>query len=99
MATAGYTSTAAGASVQRAVDAALFACRIVYVDNYLGAPLNKDGTIDVIPQSAKPMFVRHPVIRIFGSTPAGQKCCVHVHGVCAFLVVNIYAGCMSACAF
>ncbi|GIM05746.1 hypothetical protein Vretimale_10221, partial [Volvox reticuliferus] len=54
-----------------------FTIRIVSIDYYMAPPIphidycfsSLDGTtVDLV-----------PVIRIFGTTPAGQKACLHVH--------------------
>lgn len=63
----------------------LFSCRIVTTDYYLAPPVKH---LDVCYSDLTSSAVeRVPVIRIFGATPAGQKCCVHVHGVFPYIHV------------
>lgn len=52
--------------------------RIVNIDHYLTEP----GPFDrrFTPYSETPLE-KVPVIRIFGSTPSGQKTCLHIHQV------------------
>jgi len=60
-----------------------FSCRIVTSDYYLTPPVKDlDACFSDLTSSA---VERVPVIRIFGATPAGQKCCLHVHGVFPYI--------------
>lgn len=53
--------------------------RIVSIDYYLARPIpNFDVSFSHLEGTATEQV---PVIRIFGSTPAGQKTCLHVHKV------------------
>ncbi|KAI8464894.1 MAG: hypothetical protein J3K34DRAFT_452615 [Monoraphidium minutum] len=55
----------------------VFSLRIVSLDYYLAAPI---PGLDVCYSSLEGTPVdRVPVVRIFGATPAGQKCCLHLH--------------------
>lgn len=67
-------SSVAGLALARAC----FAVRIVNIDSHMAPALHKDAHSGAVTSAYGP---DHPVIRIFGATPAGQKCCVHVHGV------------------
>ncbi|XP_014783409.1 DNA polymerase zeta catalytic subunit [Octopus bimaculoides] len=58
----------------------MFSVRIVTADYYVSNPV---AGLDAKLSSS----VQVPVIRIFGSTPAGQKTCLHVHGVFPYLYV------------
>lgn len=61
----------------------LFSLRIVNVDYYLAKPNPELG--DLVHSSFSGSAIEHiPVVRIFGSTPAGQKCCLHLHNVSSF---------------
>lgn len=56
-----------------------FITRIVSIDYYMAQPIPH---IDYCFSSLEGTTVDAvPVIRIFGSTPAGQRACVHVHRV------------------
>ena len=63
----------------------LFSCRIVDINFYTASPV-KD--LDVCYSDYRSSAVPNvPVVRIFGSTPAGQKTCLHVHGVFPYVYV------------
>lgn len=52
------------------------ALRIVALDHYMARP----GAMDVCWSEFEGQGVDQvPVVRIFGSTPAGQKACLHLH--------------------
>ncbi|KAJ8008958.1 hypothetical protein DPEC_G00083820 [Dallia pectoralis] len=63
----------------------MFAVRIVTADYYLASPV-KD--LDVCYNEFRESDVKKvPVVRIFGATPAGQKTCLHLHGIFPYLYV------------
>ncbi|XP_066555014.1 DNA polymerase zeta catalytic subunit [Amia ocellicauda] len=63
----------------------MFAVRIVTADYYTASPL-KD--LDVCHSEFRESDVKRvPVVRIFGATPAGQKTCLHVHGIFPYVYV------------
>ena len=56
-----------------------FSLRIVSLDHYMARPL---PGCDVCWTELEGVAVQKvPVVRIFGSTPGGQKACLHLHGV------------------
>ncbi|XP_076024079.1 DNA polymerase zeta catalytic subunit isoform X1 [Genypterus blacodes] len=63
----------------------MFAVRIVTADYYQASPV-KD--LDVCYSEFRESDVKKvPVVRIFGATPAGQKTCLHLHGVFPYVYV------------
>ncbi|XP_077408333.1 DNA polymerase zeta catalytic subunit isoform X2 [Vanacampus margaritifer] len=63
----------------------MFAVRIVTADYYLASPI-KD--LDVCYSEFRESDVKKvPVVRIFGATPAGQKTCLHLHGVFPYIYI------------
>ncbi|CAH2252147.1 DNA polymerase zeta catalytic subunit isoform X1 [Pelobates cultripes] len=63
----------------------MFSVRLVTADYYLAAPL---PGLDVTASHFRDCPVRRvPVVRVFGATPAGQKTCLHLHGVFPYLYV------------
>ncbi|XP_021772931.1 DNA polymerase zeta catalytic subunit-like [Chenopodium quinoa] len=66
-------------------DSKVFSVRIVSIDHYMSPPI---PDFDISYSSFQGGSVKEvPVIRIFGSTPAGQKACVHVHRALPYLYV------------
>ncbi|XP_038583793.1 LOW QUALITY PROTEIN: DNA polymerase zeta catalytic subunit [Micropterus salmoides] len=63
----------------------MFAVRIVTADFYLASPI-KD--LDVCYSEFRESDVKKvPVVRIFGATLAGQKTCLHLHGVFPYIYI------------
>ncbi|KAG8223007.1 hypothetical protein J437_LFUL000715, partial [Ladona fulva] len=63
----------------------MFSVRIITADHYMCQPL---PDLDVIYSDFRGTEVKQvPVIRIFGSTPRGEKVCLHVHGVFPYIYV------------
>ncbi|XP_069830948.1 DNA polymerase zeta catalytic subunit isoform X2 [Dendropsophus ebraccatus] len=63
----------------------MFSVRLVTADYYLAAPV---PGLDVTRSHFRDCPVRRvPVVRVFGATPAGQKTCLHLHGVFPYLYV------------
>lgn len=64
----------------------MFSSRIITTDHYLGTPIpGLDVTYSDFRNNAEVKLV--PILRIYGVTPAGQKTCMHVHGVFPYLYV------------
>lgn len=68
-----------------AAAANMFSVRIVTADYYMASPL---PGLDICqsPLTQHPVK-KVPVVRVFGATPAGQKTCLHLHGVFPYLYV------------
>jgi DNA polymerase zeta len=64
-----------------------FTLRIVNIDYYMTKPKPE---FDVVYSSFSGSAIQQvPVVRIFGSTPAGQKTCLHMHKVyCLFFIFS-----------
>lgn len=66
-------------------DTDVFSVRIVSIDYYMAPPI---PDVDICYSSFQGGKVNEvPVIRIYGSTPAGQKTCLHVHQALPYLYV------------
>lgn len=66
-------------------DSKIFSVRIVSMDYYMAPPI---PGIDISYSSFQGGKVNEvPVIRVYGSTPAGQKTCLHVHRALPYLYV------------
>ena len=64
---------------------AVFRCRIVDIDYHMATPIK--GMDYPFSHFSSSVSERVPVIRIFGSTPAGQKTCLHIHGGFPYLLI------------
>ncbi|XP_028903006.1 DNA polymerase zeta catalytic subunit isoform X1 [Ornithorhynchus anatinus] len=63
----------------------MFSLRIVTADYYMGSPLQGlDSRRSPLSRAPVPKV---PVVRVFGATPAGQKTCLHLHGIFPYLYV------------
>eukprot|EP00002_Diphylleia_rotans_P013155 TRINITY_DN2562_c0_g1_i23.p1 TRINITY_DN2562_c0_g1~~TRINITY_DN2562_c0_g1_i23.p1 ORF type:complete len:1638 (+),score=290.27 TRINITY_DN2562_c0_g1_i23:62-4975(+) len=72
-------------SVREDLLRARFSVRLVDIDYYLSPPI--DG-LDTKSCSWTGNPIKEvPIIRIFGSTPKGQRCCCHVHHVFPYLLI------------
>jgi len=68
---------------------ALLSLRIVSMDYYVTKPVQElDVTYSKFRSSA---VKRVPVIRVFGSTLAGQKACLHLHGIFPYIFIPVPA--------
>jgi DNA polymerase zeta len=62
------------------------AVRLIYMDHYMTSPLR---TLDVTYGNQCGVISRVPVVRVFGTTPAGQKCCLHIHKLFPYFFVRL----------
>ncbi|XP_031203625.1 DNA polymerase zeta catalytic subunit isoform X2 [Mastomys coucha] len=63
----------------------MFSVRIVTADYYMASPL---PGLDICRSPLTQLPVKKvPVVRVFGATPAGQKTCLHLHGIFPYLYV------------
>ncbi|KAI9084855.1 hypothetical protein K1719_033261 [Acacia pycnantha] len=66
-------------------DSKMFSVRIVSIDYYMAPPI---PGLDICYSSFHGGKVNEvPVVRIYGSTPAGQKTCLHIHRALPYIYV------------
>ncbi|PAA46056.1 hypothetical protein BOX15_Mlig012441g1, partial [Macrostomum lignano] len=70
--------------------ASAFSMRIVSLETAMEQPVS--GLDVTYSDFRSGQCSRVPVLRVFGSTPAGRKCCTHVHGVFPYFYVP-FEGC------
>ncbi|XP_048348598.1 DNA polymerase zeta catalytic subunit [Sphaerodactylus townsendi] len=63
----------------------MFSVRVVTADYYMSSPL--PGLDPCQSPFREAPVKRVPVVRVFGSTPTGQKTCLHLHGIFPYLYV------------
>ena len=75
-------------------ESALISVRLVTMDYYLISPsTDPKNQVDPIYSMFRSAPIKKvPVLRVFGSTPAGQKCCLHIHGIFPYLYVPMPSG-------
>jgi len=68
-------------------EGALISVRLVVVDHYMSEPV---AGLDPLVSDFRGYNIRKvPIIRVFGSTAAGQKVCLHLHGIFPYLYVPL----------
>ena len=68
----------------------LISVRLVVMDHYMANPVH---SLDPLVSDFRGTPVRKvPVLRVFGSTPAGQTCCLHLHGIFPYMYVPMPRG-------
>ena len=65
-----------------------FVVRIVSIDYYMARPV-PEVDLSYAPLEGTAID-QVPVVRIFGSTPSGQKACVHLHKVSHTMLVRLH---------
>ncbi|GMH07749.1 hypothetical protein Nepgr_009589 [Nepenthes gracilis] len=66
-------------------DSKIFSVRIVSIDYYMAPPISG---LDISYSSFQGGKVKEvPVIRVYGSTTAGQKACIHIHQALPYLYI------------
>jgi DNA polymerase zeta len=69
------------------VEGSLISVRLFTMDHYMADPI---PDLDVTYSPTRCYTVKKvPVLRIFGPTAAGQKCCLHLHGVFPYMYVPV----------
>ncbi|XP_053237663.1 DNA polymerase zeta catalytic subunit [Podarcis raffonei] len=63
----------------------MFSVRVVTADYYMSSPL--PGLDPCQSHFREAPVKKVPVVRVFGATPAGQKTCLHLHGIFPYLYV------------
>jgi len=69
---------------------ALISVRLVVVDHYMSEPV--PGLDPLISDFRGYSIRKVPIIRVFGSTSAGQKACLHLHGIFPYMYVPMPSG-------
>ena len=70
---------------QELMEEAFISLRIVIADYYIANPI-----MDIDPIYSRSHVVKKvPIVRIFGTTPAGQKACLHLHGIFPYMFVPV----------
>lgn len=68
-------------------DQPLISVRIVTIDHYMSTPIEE---LDVTYSTFRSSVIKKvPILRVFGSTPAGQKTCLHLHGIFPYIYVPV----------